>query len=58
MGAGDGHNGGETAEAGLPDITGSFGIRMTSDNTYASTAYAQGAFSAVGNGSAAVSNTG
>ena len=29
MGAGDGHNGGDTAEAGLPNIVGNIDIRST-----------------------------
>ena len=32
MGAGDGHNGGETVEAGLPNITGYINTRPTSNS--------------------------
>ena len=34
MGAGDGHEGGETVEAGLPNITGYFVTRPNSNDVY------------------------
>ncbi len=52
MGAGDGHEGGETVEAGLPNITGNFDSRGNNATYYGVVGASRGAFltnKAVGN---------
>lgn len=44
MGAGDGHEGGETVEAGLPNITGTFAHGNSIDSSWSKVIYAGGCF--------------
>lgn len=45
MGAGDGHEGRDTEEAGLPNITGNVSVAAAPGGAWFTVAYAEGAFS-------------
>lgn len=50
MGAGDGYEGGETIEAGLPNVEGYFGFIGSTSGAWAQPASGTGPFSTTGNG--------
>lgn len=54
MGAGDGHEGGETVEAGLPNVTGTFAYANSNDSGWSKVVYTGGSFFAEKKGNAAI----
>lgn len=54
MGAGDGHEGGETVEAGLPNITGIFAFGNSADSAWSRAVYTSGCFGYEKEGNAAI----